>query len=1599
MVTPPIKASSQSRSKLKAFQFVEGRPSSKLGLEGEDKENESVPAPNGVDSACLDSAIRLQGKVSAPVQSKTAPPSTPAPRLPLADLIGNLDNASRRNITAVRSPDETLSWNHVRSPRSSQRTVGGARSQRRRSRSSSPASSPTEEASNFFPGDKDALDLQRLSHALKTPQADPAAELWSRYAVQNTTDTPTAKKATQFAHLIGNSSPHSASEVGSVGGLRRWVSCGVEWPTPNSKRRRTTGGFREHAGSVIQVGHSSANAVPTEAKASKLCLLTRNLNTEQTAPVASPFQKLSPIQERTDEPTAKSSQPEAGNQSESDHEKRSDKSSSEFGDADIDTDMLEAIDVASGTVAPAHQVVEQPFPDVSFEAEAPKDEQVMPPLAVVIAVAQQAQQQPQAISPTDDDEFDEFDDGDDVFAADLEKLTSLYDERRTTEQQTEKERELAPFDIPSAIAIAQDPGGVLSDDEFGGDDIDVEHLAAAEAVATQVFKAGECTQSPVLLVDDEKSKCTKAITLREAWFDTPCAKGSHVHVIGEFSATGQCHITNASNMLILHPDHLISATVVADSFSCMRRAVLQDRIKATSAASIPSLYGTMLHQLFQQALSANRWDTDFLYQLIDELIPKHYETLAELNLEVAGVTEDMRSRLPEMQSWAGIFMKARPGPDAVVKDRNNKQVLMSVNKLLDVEEHVWSPAHGLKGNIDATVQVHMHDEQGDRTLTVPFEIKSGKDNGATAHRAQTALYTLLLSDRYDIEAAYGILYYMESSEISRIPALRHELVHMVMQRNLLACYVRERLELPPMLSDSFLCKNCYAKDPCLLYHKLAEDGTGSELRSKDYFDQLVKHLKPKDQDFFKKWDMLLTKEESEMMKFRRELWSMLSSEREKLGRCFANVIIEPGSASEHPEEGKIHRFRYTLVKQNAAPGFSFNESQITVGEPIVISDEKGHFALANGFVTNVRKRCIAVTVDKRLNNARARRQGFHLENNQTFTGIMDVSEQGQVNRVSQSQDDEQPILYRLDKDEFSNGMAMVRNNLIQIMDDKVFKARELRQLIIDGIAPTFNPSPTAYKLPTQLSQMAINSDQNAAIEKVMSAQQCALVLGMPGTGKTTTIAHIIRALVAKGKSVLLTSYTHTAVDNILLKIRNDNIGILRLGAVVRVHPEVQEFAELAAKPKKSLDELKDSWEKSPVVATTCLGISHSIFSRRIFDYCIVDEASQITLPVCLGPIRMARKFILLLSERHPEAVVNLEHQYRMCAEIMHLSNTLIYSGRLKCGNEAVAQRSLTISNPDAIRQHHYTTSSPKSPSVSSIPSSVCPGPIAPTCYLSSVLSPTNKVLFLNTDALPGSTESLSGTRMINALEATLTTHLVATFLSSGVPAHDIGVITFYRSQLALLRQSLCHISSPHRDTAAMEMHTADKFQGRDKEVVLVSCVRSNAALQVGELLKDWRRVNVAVTRARSKLVILGSAKTLAGNELLGDLVKICKAKGWLYDLPTNAVEGHIFEEMGVGTQVTPLGKGREAVAERMPVGKTLEMEPSPTRAPALGMAKRGGKALSSLKGAQVNARINPLRKPFKVPEKVGRVGKKGIVGSRPVLRDIVNDALADVFSQ
>ena len=791
-----------------------------------------------------------------------------------------------------------------------------------------------------------------------------------------------------------------------------------------------------------------------------------------------------------------------------------------------------------------------------------------------------------------------------------------------------------------------------------------------------------------------------------------------------------------------------------------------------------------------------------------------------------------------------------------------------------------------------------------------------------------------------------------------------------------------------MLKKARMCNRCYAKTPCLIYHKLAEDGDGETSALGDDFDAATGHLNAKDRDFFKKWDELLTIEEGNLVKFRRELWTLLSNERESLGRCFGDVVVDPRTAFEEDNGTKINRFKYTFFKRQPPPNFSFAESQISVGEPVVVSDEKGHFALANGYVLQMSASQITVGVDRKLHNARSRTVGFDKATNQSFRGIMEIGQ----NEPLALEDPQEQVTYRIDKDEFSNGMAIVRNNLICMMDKDLFQARQLRRLIIEGQPSVFTPSPSAYTISDAAS---LNVDQRQAIEKVMSAKDYALVLGMPGTGKTTTISHIIKALVAQGKSVLLTSYTHTAVDNILLKIRDENIHILRLGATTKVHPEVQQFADLAATPKTTIEELKDSYEKPQVVATTCLSVNHNIFNQRIFDYCIVDEASQITLPVCLGPIRMARTFILvgdhyqlpplvqnkaaqeggldvslfkLLSDTQPDSVVNLEHQYRMCEDIMLLSNTLIYSGRLKCGTPEIAARSLEIPNMQALHQFHANE-------FRSSQQEICFGMDQGRCWIKDVLQPSAKTLLVNTDPLGAAaleTAQGKGQRVVNHIEILLCSQLVDALIACGIPASSIGVITFYRSQLALLRQSL------RRHTPDLEMHTTDKFQGRDKEIVILSSVRSNAENHVGDLLRDWRRVNVAFTRARTKLLVLGSHSTLRdGNEVLHKYVRLVEDKGWLYNLPHGAADSHFFPSTALGSSQMPFES------------------PSKLSMPGSAKARRSHDAM---KDSSSREPLSPLgsRQPGSGLRKPAKKGAKlfngnTVLGNRPVLQDLVND--------
>lgn len=162
------------------------------------------------------------------------------------------------------------------------------------------------------------------------------------------------------------------------------------------------------------------------------------------------------------------------------------------------------------------------------------------------------------------------------------------------------------------------------------------------------------------MIEADKSKIIRTVNLREDWVDTQVSIKAFVHIIGTFNSNGSCTIDNSQNMLILHPDQLISSTVLADSFSCLRRAVLQDRVKATGEASPPMVYGTLLHEIFQEALLANQWSPAFLGKVIDQAIKKHIEDLYTIKVSLHDAREHLMTKSRDLQYWAEMFVSSRP---------------------------------------------------------------------------------------------------------------------------------------------------------------------------------------------------------------------------------------------------------------------------------------------------------------------------------------------------------------------------------------------------------------------------------------------------------------------------------------------------------------------------------------------------------------------------------------------------------------------------------------------------------------------------------------------------------------------------------------------------------------------------------------------------------------------------------------------------------------------------------------------------------------------------------------------------------------------------
>lgn len=232
--------------------------------------------------------------------------------------------------------------------------------------------------------------------------------------------------------------------------------------------------------------------------------------------------------------------------------------------------------------------------------------------------------------------------------------------------------------------------------------------------------------------------------------------GDLIHVICPNPREKIIVVDNKQNLLIIHPDTLISSTAVSDSFICVRRAILRDRIRDTADYNEALVHGEILHKVFQSLIPSGDFSLGRVKAEMRRIVMDSVEELYAIDQSEEKVLLILERYIPGMQAWAATYLTAEPTPHAsVVTDRGpsfghdrHQPVVVGIEKVLDIEEHIWSPMYGIKGMIDVTVQAKIKKGYTTQTLTIPLEIKTGVKSKILAHRAQTILYTLLMHDRY-----------------------------------------------------------------------------------------------------------------------------------------------------------------------------------------------------------------------------------------------------------------------------------------------------------------------------------------------------------------------------------------------------------------------------------------------------------------------------------------------------------------------------------------------------------------------------------------------------------------------------------------------------------------------------------------------------------------------------------------------------------------------------------------------------------------------------------------------------------------------------------
>jgi DNA replication ATP-dependent helicase Dna2 len=567
-----------------------------------------------------------------------------------------------------------------------------------------------------------------------------------------------------------------------------------------------------------------------------------------------------------------------------------------------------------------------------------------------------------------------------------------------------------------------------------------------------------------------------------------------VSVIGEFKHK-TCTVNDTSDIIVIvNPDILVSSTCISEAYGCMRRAILKERISSGNFNTASAILGTLSHEYIQDCLKNNDFSSPYMDSKMKQVMKKSIPKLYFANLKESKVIKELSERKTIYRNFAECYVGQVPKSDLgkVESIRGDEHSPICLSKTLDVEERIWSPAFGLKGVLDASVEVKVLENKILKKYIMPLEIKTAwKEDHA--HNLQTILYCLMMSDHYKVGVKSGLLYYVKNSDdrndqkagkLKRIHVSVQELREILKTRNEIVWYIsnRQRHILPPMIKDSHVCSKCNIKSACFLYHKAIENGTPEDSGEFELFNGAIAHLGENHIEFFRKWDELIKLEEEDVSQIRPQIWNTSSSNRDHT-QVLYNMHLDLSSVTEYSGSTGLCQLSCKFFQIDCKER-SILDTQFCINDYVVVSSEQGHYALATGFVTEIASDYICLSLDKKPCGGPKQESDFDIESCHSFLGLQDRTKKEKL-RKNPLGFDLTTTSYRIDRDELTSSIKLVRQNLVSLLMDASNK--RLRQLIIDLDAPRYGRAFSTLINYNDLKK-DLNEDQINAFELALNGK-------------------------------------------------------------------------------------------------------------------------------------------------------------------------------------------------------------------------------------------------------------------------------------------------------------------------------------------------------------------------------------------------------------------------------------------------------------------------------------------------------------------------------